>query len=147
MPNVCTMHSSGFGHYMCTLFFVIPVLTDNIESILVLSPIFYFLTYRSTGIQANQCPLTGVLMCITVLAGVGWVLHGGQQVGNFGPLRWSDVLSHVDDAVHCCFWIRLHKTEITDTVHKWHYSARTCITPGMNNELTWINLLFVGGGL
>lgn len=69
-----------------------------------------FLTYISTGNQANECPLTGVLMCVTALAGVGRVLHGGQQVGNFGPLRRRDVLSHVDDAVHCYFWIRLHKT-------------------------------------
>lgn len=54
--------------------------------------------------------LTGVLMCVTVLAGVGRVVHGGQQVGNFGSLRWIDVLGHVDDTVHGYFGIDLHET-------------------------------------
>lgn len=54
--------------------------------------------------------LNGVLMRVTVLAGVGGVVHGGQQVGNFSSLRWSDVLCHVDDAIHRYVWIRLHET-------------------------------------
>lgn len=52
----------------------------------------------------------------TVLSGVQrsaacCAVHGGQQVGDLGPLGRCDVLAHMDDAVHDHLRVLLHQAK------------------------------------
>lgn len=50
------------------------------------------------------------------LAGAGArAVHGGQQMGYLGPLCGSDVLAHVDDAIHSHLRVGLNKAGQTRT--------------------------------